>query len=109
MCGGRCGVQRNASENSVAVLKEAIKEFGIPATILSDNGSCFVGVMLKTPAKSWTPTVFEAELLDHGIELINTRPYHSQTNGNLERFHRTLETELSHFDRILEFITYYND
>ena len=71
------------SENSVAVLRAAIKEFGAPATILSDNGSCFVGVRRKVPSKSWTPTVFEAELLDRGIELINTRPYHPQTNGKL--------------------------
>ena len=97
------------SENSVAVLKKAIKEFGTPATILSDNGSCFVGMRRKTPAKSWTPTAFEAELLDHGIELTNTRPYHPQTNGKLERFHRTLETELPHFDSISEFIAYYNE
>ena len=64
------------SENSVAVLKLAIKEFGTPAAILSDNGSCFVGVRRKNPTKTWTATIFEAELLDRGIALINTRPCH---------------------------------
>ena len=97
------------SENAVAVLRQAIKEFGAPATILSDNGSCFVGARRKAPAKSWTPTAFEAELLDHGIELINARPYHPQTNGKLERFHRTLEEELHHFGSLSEFIAYYNE
>ena len=43
--------------------------------------------------------MFESELLDHGIELINARPYHPQTNGKLERFRRTLEEELHHFGR----------
>ena len=33
-----------ASENAVTVLRQAISRFGVPATILSDNGSCFVGV-----------------------------------------------------------------
>ena len=36
----------------------AIKEFGTPATILSDNGSCFVGRGgRKKPAGAWTPTL----------------------------------------------------
>ncbi len=97
------------SENAVTVLQNSIVEFGTPATILSDNGSCFVGVRRKIPAKSWTPTIFEAELLDRGIELINTRPYHPQTNGKLERFHRTLEEELCHFGSLAEFVAYYNE
>ena len=99
------------SENAVAVLRETIKGFGSPATILSDNGACFVGRngRKKSPSKSWTPTAFEAELLNRGIELINTRPYHPQTNGKLERFHRTLEEELPRFDSISEFISFYNE
>ena len=32
-----------ASENAVAVLREVVGRFGTPATMLSDNGSCFVG------------------------------------------------------------------
>ena len=31
-------------ENAVVVLQQAIRQFGTPATILSDNGSCFVGM-----------------------------------------------------------------
>ncbi len=31
------------SENAVLVLRKAVGKFGTPATILSDNGSCFVG------------------------------------------------------------------
>lgn len=97
------------SENAVATLQSSITEFGTPATILSDNGSCFVGVRRKVPTKSWTPTVFEAELLDRGIELINARPYHPQTNGKLERFHRTLEEEIHHFESLSAFVAYYNE
>ena len=31
------------SENAVAALQRAVSKFGAPTTILSDNGSCFVG------------------------------------------------------------------
>ena len=31
------------SVNVVAVIRQAISRFGAPATVLSDNGSCFVG------------------------------------------------------------------
>ena len=63
------------SENAVIALRQAIKEFGTPVTILSDNGSCFVGRGgRKKQTGTWTPTLFENELLNLGIELINSRP-----------------------------------
>ena len=37
------------------VLRQAIRQFGTPATILSDNGSCFVGVRRGSPKGSWKP------------------------------------------------------
>lgn len=63
------------SENAVLVLRQSIKRFGTPATILSDNGSCFVGVRRGNPKGSWKSTTFEEELPGRGIELINSRPY----------------------------------
>ncbi len=66
------------SENAVRVLKKAMLKFGTPATpYFLIMAACFVGIRRKTPTKSWQPTtVFEEELLDHRIELINSRPYH---------------------------------
>ncbi len=74
------------SENVVITLRDAIDRFGTPATILSDNGRCFNGGRSKKnmPRGTWTPTTFEAELLNRGIGLINSRPYHPETNGKLE-------------------------
>ena len=96
--------------NAVKVLRQAVGAFGRPASILSDNGSCFVGVRGgNTPKGTWTPTVFENELLDLGIRLINSRPYRPPTNGKLERFHRTLETEVGRHNSLEDFITYYNE
>ena len=107
-----CQVFKEAtSENAVIVLQKAIKEFGTPATILSDNGACFIGARGRKknpPSKSWTPTAFEDALLNYGIELINARPYHPQTNGKLERFHRSVEEEIGHHDSMSAFIEYYN-
>ena len=106
----RAGLFKEAtSENAVAVLRQAVARFGTPATILSDNGSCFVGIRNKEPKRSWKPTLFEREILDRGIELINSRPYHPQTNGKLERFHRTVEEEIRRFERLSEYVSYYNE
>lgn len=58
---------------------------------------------------SWTSTAFKAELLDRGIELINARPYNPQTNGKLERFHRSLEEEVRHYESLSAYIEYYNE
>jgi len=109
------------SENAVVVLKHAVQQFGAPASILSDNGSCFVGQRRRKkilgkktdrkdiPNGKWQPTAFEDALLDMGITLINTRPYHPQTNGKLERFHRSIESEIFHYDNLSSYVEYYNE
>ncbi len=101
------------SENVVVVLRQATAQFGAPATILSDNGKCFVGARSsskKSPPKGgWRPTAFEEELLDCGIEMINSKPHHPQTNGKLELFHRSIEEEMWNHESLSAYIGYYND
>ena len=63
----------------------------------------------KKPAGTWTPTLFENELLSLDIELINSRPYHLQTNGNLERLHMSIEEEIHHYESLSEYVEYYNE
>ena len=96
----------------------SIDRFGTPATILSDNGSCFVGrngcrkasSSSSPPKGKWKPTVFEAELLDRGIELINSRPYHHpQTNGKIEMFFRSVEEQIWHYESMSSYIEFYNE
>ena len=97
------------SANAVAVLRQTIGRFGVQATILSDSGTCFVGRGgRKKPTGNWTPTLFENKLLDLGIGLINSQPYHPQTNGKLERSHRRLEDEIWHYGNLDDYIEYYN-
>ncbi|MCW2587140.1 MAG: family transposase [Frankiales bacterium] len=69
-------------ETAVAVLKRATAWFAARGVkverVLSDNGSCY-------NSKLWKQAC--AEL---GITVKKTRPYRPQTNGKIERFHRTL-------------------
>jgi transposase InsO family protein len=61
--------------------------YGLPRTMLMDNGSPWgSGEYDYTPLTVW--------LLRLGIRVIHGRPYHPQTQGKDERFHRTLEAEV---------------
>jgi transposase InsO family protein len=70
------------AETAVGVLKRAVSWFadrGVTVErVLSDNGSAY-------KSRLWRDTC--AEL---GIKVKKTRPYRPQTNGKIERFHRTL-------------------
>jgi transposase InsO family protein len=67
---------------AVAVLRNAVTWFGdrgVTVTrVLSDNGSAYKSHL-------WTDTCAELR-----ITVKKTRPYRPQTNGKIERFHRTL-------------------
>jgi transposase InsO family protein len=69
-------------ETAVAVLRRATASFtarGVRVErVLSDNGSCY-------KSRLWKQTCTEL-----GITVKKTRPYRPQTNGKIERFHRTL-------------------
>ena len=69
-------------------LTSILRHYGMPYAILIDNGSPW-GSDLAHP---FTPlTVWMIQL---GIRVIHSRPYHPQTLGKLERFHRSLKVEL---------------
>lgn len=71
-----------------AALTATFRRYGLPDTLLADNGSPW-GCDWAHP---YTPlTVW---LLRLGVGVSHGRPYHPQTQGKEERFHRTLETEL---------------
>ena len=97
------------ADNSVHVLRRAISEFGIPGQVLSDHGVQFTSNHRVPAGKRRKPTKFESELADHSIEHILARVNHPQTNGKLERFFHTLETEAGRFPSVSDFIGYYNE
>jgi transposase InsO family protein len=70
-----------------AHLVAAFRRYGLPRTIITDNGSPWG----DGPGSPYTPLgVF---LIDQGIRIAHSRPYHPQTMGKDERFHRTLKAE----------------
>jgi transposase InsO family protein len=62
---------------------------GLPASLLSDNGAIFTG------SYRGGKVLLEYELERLGIEFKNSRPYHPQTLGKVERLHQTLKRYLA--------------
>lgn len=71
----------------IPVFLEVFREYGMPESILSDNGAQFAGFK-----KGYTQ--FEKWLMDLDILPIHGRIKHPQTQGKIERFHRTIKQEL---------------
>jgi transposase InsO family protein len=68
-------------------LERVFRRYGLPEAFLVDNGSPW-----GDAAQGWTH--LGVWLLKLGIDVIHSRPYHPQTRGKNERFHRTLKAEL---------------
>ena len=71
----------------IPVFQSAFDEYGLPDAILSDNGAQFAGFRGGF-------TQFEKWLMNLDILPIHGRVYHPQTQGKIERFHRTMKNEL---------------
>ena len=86
LCLAACGNEQG--ETVQGHLRAAFRRYGLPEWIIVDNGSPW-GDGPNTP---YTP--LGVWLLRLGIGLSHSRPYHPQTLGKDERFHRTLKAEL---------------
>jgi len=73
------------ADTAVEVLRRAVGWFGTRGVsverVLSDNGGCY-------RSHAWRNTCAELQ-----IQPKRTRPYRPQTNGKIERFHRTMASE----------------
>ena len=63
------------------------RRYGLPRAMLCDNGSPWGSAHASY-------TAFEVWLMRLGVKTCHGRPYHPQTQGKDERFHRTLNVEL---------------
>lgn len=70
-------------------LTHAFATYGLPEAILCDNAAPW-----GNPDPVCPYTTFTVWLLQLGVQVLHGRPYHPQTQGKEERFHRTLSREL---------------
>lgn len=72
-------------------LEKAFYEYGLPEAMTMDNGPPWMGAPGTRLSKltMW--------LMRLGIKVGHSRPYHPQTQGKDERFHRSLKEELLRF------------
>jgi transposase InsO family protein len=69
---------------------QALREFGCPQQVLSDDGKQFTGRFGKPrPAE----VLFERICRRNGIEALLTKPRSPTTTGKVERFHQTLQAD----------------
>lgn len=71
----------------ISTFEKAFEEYGLPLSVLSDNGAQFVGLRQGY-------TQFEKWLMCLDVLPVHGRVRHPQTQGKIERFHRTLNNEL---------------
>lgn len=82
-------IQPAESTANVAIpgFEAAFREFGLPKAVLTDNGAQFAGFRQGF-------TRFEKWLMDLDVLPIHGRIRHPQTQGKIERFHRSMKEEL---------------
>lgn len=79
--------EQTAEETAKGLMSAVITRHGIPLRLLTDQGRNFVSALFKG--------------LCHrlGIRKLQTTAYHPESNGVVERLHRTLTDSIAHFVR----------
>lgn len=80
-----------------AHLTSTFLRYGLPDAMFVDNGSPWG----DGSGERWT--WLGVWLLKLGVDLIHSRPYHPQSRGKNERFHRTLKAEVFALHRFSDF------
>jgi transposase InsO family protein len=101
------------AQDVVDSFHKAAELHGLPASLLSDNGAVFTA----SPRRG--KVLLQSELERLGIASKNSRPYHPQTCGKIERLHQTLKRYLAKQtpaktigqlqSQLETFVHYYND
>lgn len=85
------GLEACGDEQSLTVqgrLQHTFHRYGLPDAFFLDNGSPWG----DPSGERWTS--FGVWLLKLGVAVLHSRPYHPQSRGKNERFHRTLDVEV---------------
>src|SRR5271168_143577 len=110
---GSDAYRRVKAADVVQSFHKAAELHGLPASLLSDNGAVFTG------SYRGGKVLLEYELERLGVAFKNSRPYHPQTCGKVERLHQTLKRYLARQPpaqtlqelqgQLDAFVHYYND
>lgn len=73
-----------------------LRRYGLPEAVFVDNGNPWG----DASGQHWTR--FGVWLLKLGVGVLHSRPYHPQSRGKNERFHRTLKAEVFAFERFCD-------
>ena len=98
---GSVKIYSPTGENALLLLDRAVKRFGVPGPILTDQGTQF------KPARGGT-SAFDLRCSELGIEHITASVRRPTTCGKIEAFHKAYEVESHLFREHWSFIRYYN-
>lgn len=100
--------KKATTENSIALLKSAIADYGKPKCVMTDHGSQYYA---NKSDKFNQNTQFRITLDALGIKHYLARVNRPQTNGKVERFFLTYKTEYAtgNFSNVKDFIKHYNE
>jgi transposase InsO family protein len=82
-------VERATAKPVCDALALAMRRYGIPDQILTDNGKVFTARFGPGPG----PVLFDRICVDNGIKHLLTAPRSPTTTGKVERWHKTLRAE----------------
>jgi putative transposase len=86
VCLAACGNERSSTVQDQ--LQRTFRRYGLPEAFFVDNGAPWG----DASGEHWTR--LGVWLLKLGIDVLHSRPFHPQSRGKNERFHRTLKAEV---------------
>lgn len=92
LCIKACLAETEVSVRSA--LEDTFRTYGLPDGMTMDNGSPWKG---SPPFRLSKLTVW---LMRLGIKVSHSAPYHPQTQGKLERFHRSFKAEVLKYNQL---------
>jgi transposase InsO family protein len=90
-CVSACLMSRERTQAVCDGFSSAMRTYGVPVQVLTDNGKVFTGRFTQPPVE----VLFDRICRENGVDHILTAPRSPTTTGKIERFHRTLRDEFN--------------